>query len=164
MLVLSTYRNDSYISTYLPVEMYKPERPLYRGYDEHTQGQWYFLQGYERKGLSYLEHAAQQGYVPAYRRLGDIYHYKKNQPERAKEYYTMAADQGDILALESLADMHLQENNLQKAVEYYEKLALKNPTFWLTVSTIYRQLGEQKKSAQALKKYEEFHEYYYWHR
>ena len=164
LILLLTSTAYAYVSTYLPREVHSPQRVDEEGYDEHTLGQWYFLQGYERKGISYLEHAAQQGYTPAYRRLGDIYMHKKGFTTRAKEYYLIAANKGDVLAIEELAEILVNEGNYKDAVKYYEKLVLKNPAYWLQLHGLYVNLGNRKKAANAFKNYQEFKHFYFWHR
>ena len=42
----------AYVTTHVPVEAYWPERSDQAGYDEHTRGQWHYLQARERKGVS----------------------------------------------------------------------------------------------------------------
>ena len=111
-----------------------------------------------------MQSAAHQGYIPAYRRLGDIFLHRKGMPLLAKDYYTIAADAGDPMAIKSLADLYFQENNLPKALEYYEKLAPKYPSIWQKISDIHLQMGDQKKAAEAYTKFQEVHEYYHWHR
>jgi tetratricopeptide (TPR) repeat protein len=154
------------MSTHVPIEAYRPVKPNEPGYDEYTAGTAKFLAGREREGIRLFQEAAQKGYKPAFRKLGDIFRNRRTPALRpqAEQYYLQAAQQGDTLAMHALADMYMEDNNLPQALEYHLKLAPTFPSIWAHIGDIYTRMGEPKKAAEAYAKFQEVHTQYHWHR
>lgn len=145
------------MSTYVPIESYMPAKPENPGYKDYTSGMQSIMYGRDREGIALLEASGQKGYMPAFRKLGDFYMHKRNLPTLAKGYYQKAADKGDILSMQSLAELYIKENNFPEALKYYQKLVPTHPSVWLTISRIYGKMGETKKAAESFKTFQELH-------
>ncbi|TDQ76603.1 tetratricopeptide repeat protein [Sphingobacterium yanglingense] len=117
-------------------------------------------------GMEHLLKAANSGITNSMRIIGSVYHkqlgnYAKDYT-KAAEWYQKMIDKGDESGYLNLGDLYsLEDNNQpQKALEYYEKVAEVYPEVTLKTANLYfsGKGGITKDYAKAIKYYEKYYD------
>eukprot|EP01127_Copromyxa_protea_P010571 TRINITY_DN2576_c1_g1_i1.p1 TRINITY_DN2576_c1_g1~~TRINITY_DN2576_c1_g1_i1.p1 ORF type:complete len:576 (+),score=114.39 TRINITY_DN2576_c1_g1_i1:189-1916(+) len=84
----------------------------------------------EREDETWFRIASDEGHIEATRRLGEIYS-ESQDTEKARGYFTKAAERGDhaaILKLASMLEEGQVEEDIHEAKRWYKKIAHQNPS------------------------------------
>lgn len=103
-----------------------------KGSENKMEAYYYLGQCYNgkndyTKAINYFELSANGGYLPAQQYLADLYYQHRNVDSENRRQYIYwserAAQNGDRSRMESLANMYLEENDVDKALKWFKESA-----------------------------------------
>jgi tetratricopeptide (TPR) repeat protein len=98
-----------------------------------------------------------QNYMPAYRKLGEIFAKKLNNIDKALEYFLKAYQINSVepTVLENLGVIYGMKKDFPRSVEFFQKaiaVTPENPQLYRNIATSYSSMGQMDKMNEAMAK------------
>src|SRR5690606_6135683 len=108
--------------------------------------------GKTEEAISYYQLAIKEGSIEAINKLALLYS-NIHQPEKAKQYYIMAAEKGDKKAAETLASMSLRDGAYHDVITYLKPIVDTGDTTQVyALGSAFVKLKQYDKAVQVLLK------------